>query len=219
MEKPDSGGLKTCVIIGLTGGSGSGKSSAAAILAGLGARVIDADKIAHEVSERRDVLDELKESFGDWIIGENGSFNRALASKRAFSDTDFLGRLTGITHKYIINEIYARVGDIKRELTADNTAGSAVIVIDAPLPVEKGFLDLADEVWVIRASRGVRRDRVIERDNIGADAVEARFSSQLPDAGYEKLADALIDNDGTPEDLERVLTAEFRRAEKNIRRF
>jgi len=175
--------------IGLTGSSGSGKSAVAEVLSGLGAAVVDADKIAYETAEMPETLDELARAFGGWIA-EGGRFNRPQASIKAFSDKRFLGRLTEITHKYIIKEIYNRVEAIK------SSCGGAVIVIDAPIPVDKGFLDLADAVWVVSAPRGDRLGRVMRRDGIGAAAAEARFASQLPDEEYLKLADCVIENNG-----------------------
>ena len=190
-------------MIGLTGASGSGKSAAAAILAGFGAQVIDADKIAHEVAEERETLDELTREFGDWIVDARGGFNRAQASKRAFSDSGFLSRLTEITHKYIIKTIYARLD----EITARDPA--AVVVLDAPIPVEKGFLDVANVVWVVSTTRETRLERVVCRDGIDVGAAESRFAAQLPDSGYERLADVVIDNNGDINGLERELRRQY----------
>ena len=191
------------VVIGLTGASGSGKSEAARILKGLGAAVIDADAVARAIVERREVLDELVEAFGDWVADGQGKFNRAAVSERAFSDAKFLERLTVITHKYIIKEICGFVDSLK------SGGNSFPIVIDAPIPVERGFLDLSDTVWVIKAPRRRRLERVVARDKISAGAAEARFMSQLPDADYEKLADVLIENDGDLCNLENELIRQF----------
>jgi len=201
---PDTSGnmKKQHFIIGLTGSSGSGKSAAADVLESFGAIVIDADKVAYEVAERRETLEELAGAFGGWIT-EGGKFNRAQASKKAFSDKAFLARLTEITHKYIIKEIYARVESIQ------NNNEKTVIVIDAPIPVEKGFLDLADAVWVVSSPRGERLERVMRRDGISAAAAGARFSSQLPDAEYEKLADDVIDNSRGVDELRLVLRSMY----------
>ena len=194
---------KRCLIIGLTGSSGSGKSEAAKILSGHGASVIDADAISHEVAERRETLDELSRAFGAWVIDKDGRFNRGSVSERAFSDGEFLAALTAITHKYIVNEIYERVDKLKAE-------GCGIIVIDAPIPVKKGFLDISDVVWVVKSPRSRRLQRVVERDGIGLGAAEARFASQLPDDEYDKLADAVILNDGNLQDLADELSRRLR---------
>jgi dephospho-CoA kinase len=191
------------VIIGLTGSSGSGKSEAAKVLSGLGATVIDADAISREIVNRRQTLDELVNAFGGWVVDEQGRFNRTRVSKRAFSDNAFLARLTVITHKYIAEDIYMRVDAIKSD-SCDNS-GARYIVIDAPLPVERGFLDLADVVWMIKSPRDQRVHRIVARDNISAGGAEARFASQLSDAEYEKLADVVIHNDGSLAELENEI--------------
>ena len=219
---------KNIIIIGLTGSSGSGKSEAARMLSGLGAHVIDADAVSHEITDTREVLAELREEFGDWVVGAHGGFDRALASKKAFADSGFLKRLTGITHKYIIKEVYRRVagmrdcistrpaGDIsiaagvRPEGDTDSAAGvRGVIVIDAPLPVEKGFLDLADTVWVVSAPRSQRLERIMSRDGLSREAAGARLSSQLSDEGYERLADVIINNGGGIDELRAAVTRNY----------
>lgn len=237
---------KGCYIIGLTGASGSGKSAAAKALSGLGAIVIDADEISHSVVDGRAALGELALTFGDWVVGGDGKFDRARVSVRAFSDKEFLARLTGITHKYIIKEIYRRVEEIKRGAVGDGDAavdggdtaaddgdaalidgcgvggrrrrrGRRVIVIDAPIPVSHGFLDLADEVWVIKAGRAQRLERVMLRDGVSREAAEARFASQLSEGEYEALADVSINNMGDLAELEREIGELYGELYKELR--
>jgi len=204
------------LIIGLTGSSGSGKSEAAKILAKLGAAVIDADKTARRVTDGKEALDELKSAFGGWIIDGSGAYNRAQASRRAFSDKAFLKRLTEITHRHIIKEIYR----LTEELLSQNYNEGArrVVVIDAPLPVEKGFLDLADAVWVVRSAYARRLGRVVARDGLSAGEAEARFSSQMSDDDYARLADVVIDNDGSLDELERAVARHYESFLKNAGR-
>ena len=193
-----------CTVLGLTGSSGSGKSAVAKILSSMGAAIIDADAVARAVVERREVVGELAQALGSQIVGADGGFDRAYASERAFKDKGFLDRLTEITHKFITIDIINRVGELQKQPCA-----ARVIVIDAPLPIEHGFLDLADVVWVVSASRERRLCRVTRRDKISADAASARFASQLPDSEYEKLADVLIDNNGAPGELEAEVKRQF----------
>jgi len=187
MTRPGAGANRH-LVVGLTGSSGSGKSEAAKILKGLGARLIDADEVAREVLKKREALAELVAEFGDWVVDGQGNYNRAPVSEKAFSDTGFLKRLTEITHKYIIKEIDRRM----RELQAG--IGGYIIVIDAPIPVERGFLDVSDYVWVVKSPREHKLGRIIARDGISPGAAKARLMSQLPDAEYEKLADEVIEN-------------------------
>ena len=198
MTKDAKVDTKRSLVIGLTGGSGSGKSEAAKILAGLGAAVIDADAISRAVVEDRAVLDELVGEFGKWILNKDGGFNRAIVSKRAFSDAGVLARLSKITHKYIAKEIYRRVDMLK-------TDRGGIIVIDAPIPVKNGFLDISDVVWVIKSLKRQRLKRIMDRDGIDAEAAEARLSSQLPEEEYERLADLVIINNGSVSDLENEI--------------
>ena len=200
-----------CTIIGLTGSSGSGKSEAAKFLSGFGAKVIDADEISHNVVKNRETLNELACALGGWVLDEQGAFNRARVSERAFSDPEFLSRLTEITHRYIVDEVYRRVDALKSAYAERRDAGgkALVIVIDAPIPVKKGFLDISDVVWVVKSERARRLERVKKRDGIGAAAAQARFSSQMPDGEYEKLADVVIDNDGGLAELERELRGHY----------
>ena len=187
------------IVIGLTGGTGSGKSEAAKILKTLGAAVIDADAVSREVVERRDVQAELVGEFGAWVVDEHGRFNRSQVSKKAFSDKIFLERLTKITHKYIIKAIGKLLDDLKAR------ADCKIIVIDAPIPVKHGFLDISDFVWVLDSPREQRRKRIIERDGLGPEDADARLMAQMPDGEYKKLADALIDNSGGLDALEREI--------------
>jgi len=201
------GGDKRKYIIGLTGSSGSGKSTAAKILSELGATVIDADKIAYETVEKETVLDELKNAFGDWVTDERGGYNRKKISEIAFTDKAFLARLSAITHRHIVKEIYARVDGIASS-PADKPSGG-VIVIDAPIPVERGFLDLADAVWVVSARREARTGRIVKRDGIGEAETGARFDSQMSDADYERLADVIIRNDDDMEAFKTTIKRYF----------
>ena len=198
METAAADNGKRGFVIGLTGSSGSGKSEAAKVLAGLGASVVDADAVARAVTEERAVLDELAEALGGWIIDGEGKFNRAYVSERAFSDAGVLARLTEITHKYIVKEIRRRVDELKKNR-------ARIIVVDAPIPVKNGFLDISDVVWVVQSQRRRRLERIIDRDGVSAEAAEARFSSQLPDEEYERLADLVIVNDGSREALKTAL--------------
>ena len=196
-----------CYVIGLTGSSGSGKSAAAKILSALGAEIIDTDAIARDVVKRRDTLDELIVALGGWVVDGQGRFDRARVSERAFADSAVLARLTEITHKFIIDDIRSRID----ALNAANAASAAgrVIVIDAPLPVERGFLDTSDVVWVVSATRERRLRRVMERDGISAGAAEARFASQMADEDYERLADVVIRNNGDIGGLEAEIRRQY----------
>lgn len=178
-------------IIGLTGGSGSGKSAVADALKKLGCFVIDCDKIAHENMAKGGIAyDEILCGFGSEILLPDGEIDRKKLGQIVFNDSAQLDRLNKITHKHII----ARV----REL-AENAAGT--VIIDAPLLRQTGLDALCDEVWITDAPAEVRVQRIMERDGITRQAAQSRINSQnISDyAGGDKR---IITNFDTLEQLE-----------------
>lgn len=155
-------------IIGLTGGSGSGKSSVAAALKKAGARVIDCDKIAHENMKRGGAsYNEIVSAFGADILLENGEIDRKKLADIVFSDKKQLERLNKITHSRICGRV--------RELVNE---GGALIVIDAPLLRQTGLDKLCGEVWITDAPYEARIRRVMERDGISLGEAEKRLKNQ-----------------------------------------
>jgi dephospho-CoA kinase len=194
-------------VIGLTGASGSGKTEVAGILRRLGAEVIDADEVSREAARDAGALRELRDALGAWVLDADGNFDRRAVAQRAFGDKEILDRLTAITHRYIINRIDAMVSDWKkRGIDRIGGAGEAarrpVLVIDAPLPVKRGFLDNADVVWVVASDRELKLRRIAARDGISREQAEARLAAQMDDSGYIRLADAVFENNGAPAELE-----------------
>ncbi len=191
-------------IIGVTGGIGSGKSAVSRTLRDLGTAVVDADVLAKSVTAAGGkAFDELVEYFGKEIVGENGELNRAKLASMAFGDKVKLHALNYITHKHITEKIYDTVEILK------NSGKWDIIVIDAPIPVEKGFLDLSDEVWVVSAERETRINRVMERSGLSYGEVSDRIDSQLREDEYLKLADEILHNNGSIEDLEQAVVRLF----------
>ena len=191
-------------IIGVTGGIGSGKSSVARILKDLGAAVIDADVLAKSVtSAGGKAFDELVGYFGDGIIGDDGEIDRKKLAHAVFSDAEKLKMLNAITHKHIAEKIYDTVEVLK------NTGKWDTIVIDAPIPIEKGFIDLADEIWVVVADRETRIRRAMERSGYTYDEVAARIDSQMSEDEYLELADEVIRNGDSIEELEQTVVRLF----------
>jgi len=187
-------------IIGVTGGIGSGKSTASSALRDLGAAVIDADIIARNVTAPGGkAFDELVEYFGKQIVTEEGELNRGLLAELAFADKVKQHALNCITHKYIVEKIYDTIEILRNNNKYD------IAVIDAAIPLEKGFLDLADEVWVIMADRETRIKRVMDRSGYTYEDVVRRIEAQPTDEEYKKIADEVIYNNGTPEELEQAI--------------
>ncbi len=191
-------------IIGVTGGIGSGKSTASSALRDLGAAVLDADIISRNVTAPGGrAFDELVEYFGEQIVKEDGELNRELLADLAFSDKVQQHALNCITHKYIIEKIYDTIEILKNNNKCD------IAVIDAPIPLEKGFLDLADEVWVIVADQETRIKRVMDRSGYSYEEVVKRIEAQPTEEEYKKLANEVIYNNGTPEELEQAIVRLF----------
>ena len=176
------------VVLGVTGGIGSGKSTVSRILEEFGAVVIDADKISREVvMPGEKALEELSEVFGRDILDARGQLERKKLANIVFNDNEKLQKLNGILHKYVAERINDNVKEqqIKR---------AKIIVIDAPIPIKNGFLDLCHRVWTITANRELRIRRIMERSGMSRDEAVSRINSQLDEQEYIKIADTVIYN-------------------------
>jgi dephospho-CoA kinase len=191
-------------IIGVTGGIGSGKSTVSRTLRDLGAAVVDADVLARSVTTGgSEAVNELVKYFGNDIIKESGELDREKLASIVFADKVKLHALNSITHKHVIKRIRETIELLK------NSAKWDFIVIDAPIPVEKGFLDIADEVWVVMADRETRIKRVMDRSGFTYEAVTDRINAQMSDEEYLRIADEVIYNNGTVEELEQTVVKLF----------
>ena len=185
-------------IIGLTGGMGSGKSTVSRILQKQGAVIIDADHIAASVTEKgHRALEELASCFGRDILTADGRLDRKKMADIAFKDREKLALLNSIIHKYVTSHMQSEIDQLKKQ------DGSSLVVLDVPIPVEHGFLDLVDTVWVVTADREARIERVMERSGFAREDVLNRISSQMSDNEYISLADKVIYNNGSLYELEK----------------
>ena len=183
-------------IYGLTGGSGSGKSSAAEILKENGFFVIDTDITAREILNG-DVLEELKLAFGDSVINPDGTLNRKNLAKIVFADDDKLSLLNSITHPKIAQRVIKTI----------ETCGSNKIIIDAAaLLVCKPLMDICDNIIVVCANKETRISRIMKRDCLTYEEAESRIDSQMSDEEMIKLADIVWSNDGTIENLRSTIS-------------
>ncbi len=189
------------ITIGLTGGIGSGKSTAAKILAELGAPAIDADKVGHEIYQPgTPAYRELIDAFGEGILASDRTIDRRKLGPIVFADPAALKRLNAIVHP----KMFARMG----EMVAAMRRGGETrpIVIEAAILVEANWQPLFDEVWLVTASR----DRVIERverdRGLKPEQTQARIRAQLSDEERRKYATSVIRNDGTLEELRAAVT-------------
>jgi len=183
------------MLIGLTGGIGAGKSSLARALERRGARLVDADRIAHEVIETPEVRARLKTAFGADVEGEDGQLDRRRIGRRAFASADALQLLTEIVRPALEPEIWQRA----QEAGAADPA--VAVIVDAPLIVEWGIHDRFDVLIAVSADDEARRTRVAERGLSEAEW-QRRSAAQLPPADKAAVADHVVDNSGSLAQLE-----------------
>ncbi len=190
-------------IIGLTGGTGSGKGFVSERLKARKAYVIDADAVAHEIIEKgRPAYKEIVDYFGSEILDENGNIFRRKLGNIVFSDKDKLAFLNSCTHKYINMEIMRIIEEVKPQ-----TNVYSAIIIDAPLLAEAGLVDICDDIWVVYADSEVRVKRIMERDSISEEQARNRIASQRSWEEYKELGAVIIDNSSDDENVERQLDA------------
>ncbi len=190
--------------IGLTGGIGSGKSTVAKLLAGLGALVWDADPIGHSVYEPgTPAYDELLAAFGAAITGGDGRIDRKALGRIVFADPSALKRLNAIVHPRIFEKMAAMV-------RAARAGGERrPIVIEAAILIEAGWQSLFDEIWLVTASREHVLERVERDRRMPREQVEARIRAQLSEPERRKWANVVIENNGTLEELKEATAAVF----------
>lgn len=176
-------------VIGLTGGTGSGKSVVGKSLAEAGAVIVDADKIAHEIILKGEpAYLEIVEYYGTDILDAEGNIIRKKLGEIVFNDKEKLAFLNQCTHKYITAEVKRQIAAAKEEGTA------TAIIVDAPLLLEAKLETVCDLVWVVYADPEVRAQRVMTRDGITYELAKARISNQKSWEEYKSAASAVIDN-------------------------
>jgi len=176
------------VIVGLTGGFGTGKTFTASVFRSLGAMVIDADRIAHAALKKGSgTHKKIIDLFGRGILNSKGAIDRRRLAGIVFKDKSALTRLNAVIHPYVIKRI-------KEDIRA---AKDGCIVIDAPLLIEAGLTDLVDKVVVVKASRENQILRCLKRSGLGRKECLERIGSQMPLKKKIALADYVVDNDGT----------------------
>lgn len=186
-------------VVGLTGGLGAGKTSVARVLVEGGARLVDADRLGHQVLEDPRVRAELAGAFGREVLGPDGRVRKDELGRRAFASAESLRRLNAISHPRLLTLLRAAL----QGFAAAGVRG--LVVLEAALLVEWDLGAWCDEVVVVTAPREVRAARAGASRNLSAEEVEARLSAQLPEEIRVGYADRVLVNDGSPEILaERV---------------
>lgn len=190
-------------ILGVTGGSGTGKSTVCRILENKGGKIIDADAISRTLQIKGGVAyDEIVDYFGKDILTKNGDIDRPKLAGLVFGNKAELSKLNSIVHKHVSSEI-------KRLIEAYDVLNEKFIVLDVPIPVEKGFFDSVHRIWSIIADDEIRIQRIRNRMNISeADAIR-RISCQMTNSEYAAIADVVIENNIDFETLEKIVDEEL----------
>jgi dephospho-CoA kinase len=192
------------LLVGLTGGIGSGKSTVAMMLAERGAVVVDADRIAREVVEPGGpAYQPMIDRFGAGIVRPDKTLDRAAIAAQAFAGTEALADLNAITHPAIRAVMAERIA---AQANTDN-----VVVVDIPLLAEGGPAAYGlSGVIVVDAPVEVAIQRLVEGRGLGESDARARVAAQASREDRRKLADVVIDNAGSPEDLARQVDRVWR---------
>jgi dephospho-CoA kinase len=184
--------------IGLTGGIGSGKSTVSQLLAELGAFVIDADKVGHEIYlPGKEAWKQVTAAFGQEILAADQTIDRKKLGAIVFGSTEARQRLNAIVHPLMFQ-------DIDRRIQAKRAAGfSGPIVVEAAILIEANWTPLVDEVWLVETNTQAVVERVAAQRGLAASDTEARIASQLSNAERRKHAQLVIHNDGSLADLKQ----------------
>ena len=186
--------------VGLTGGLGSGKSTASKFFNSLGAYVLDADSTAKNLIESsNEVQNELIKEFGTDIMDANSNVDKTKLARVAFQDEDHQQRLNYVVHPHIHNAIDKHFNEIldqnKHEL----------FIVDAALIYESGYDAHLDYVIVISAQLKHRMERALDRKTLSRDEILKRIEFQWPEEDKTNIADYVIHNDGTELELKNQI--------------
>lgn len=195
---------KQLIVIGIAGGIGSGKSTVTDYLKDKGYSIYDADVEARNaVKPGEPALDKLKEYFGHEIISEDGTLNRRKLGQLAFASKEKSAKLNEILHHDISSRIDKKLNDQERHIfeLSNIKMNDRIAFLSAPLFFEANLQDKCKETWVIVADQNIRIKRTINRDELTESEVTNRISRQMTDEQRIKLADQVLTNNGSKEDL------------------
>lgn len=184
------------MVIGLTGGISSGKSTVSAFLAKLGAAVINADEIGHEAFRpHTEIWRQVVTAFGEGITKTGGEIDRQKLGEIVFNDAISLEKLNEIMHPAMYRIAEQKITELLKK-------GMDIIVLEAPLLVEAGWLPLVDTVWVTIADEITVVKRLCRRNGLSEEQAMARIRSQLPAEEKVKYADVIINTGGTLDEVQ-----------------
>lgn len=202
MEKGDS--APPTPVVGLTGGIAAGKSTVSERLGGLGAHVIDADRVGHRVLMRDggEAYEGVVAAFGAEVLDEAGEIARPRLGRLVFADPARLAELNRLTHPPIAERMRRKIEDVRAQ-----PSPPPFIVLDAAVLFEAGWDALCDEVWTVSTAPERALERLVTRNRLAPKAARARIDAQLGNAEREARADRVIRNDGTLDALAAAVDA------------
>lgn len=195
------------MIIGVTGGVGSGKSSIMRVLEDKGAHLIIADDVARILQEPgNECYKMIVDAFGKEILCDGSDLDQQMPIDRkklaavVFADEQKLQLLNSLTHPQVKTEIQRRIDDIY------SNDPDALIAIEAALLIQAGYLDMLDELWVVTCEHDTRIKRLMSSRDYTEEKAESIMASQMSDEEYSKYADFILDNSGTHAQTKRKIT-------------
>jgi|SRR5579871_2027596 len=197
------------IVIGLTGNIASGKSAVAAMLAELGAEVLDADRIAHEVyAAGAPEHAAIRDRFGPGVFAQDGTVDRAALGDIVFADPSAMADLEAIVHPAVRTRIRDRLA----------RTDHAVAVIEAIKLLEGPLVREVDTVWVVTAPRAMRIARLMATRGLPEEVAVQRVEAQAPEADKVRAANVVIENGGTVDQLREQVLAAWRSIEAELAR-
>ncbi len=198
-------------VIGLTGGIASGKTTVTRVFRERNVPVIDADLLGHRTYEPgTDTYRAVVRAFGDDLVAADGTIDRRVLGGKVFGKPEELKKLTDIVWPGI-----RRLAS--EELSALETAGNELVLLEAAVLFEAGWHDLCDEVWVVVVEPDLAVKRLAERNNLDEEAARARIASQLSNAERIVKADVVIENNATLAALETRINRAWDELQRRIR--
>jgi len=188
------------LVIGLTGNFGTGKTTVSQILAELGAVIIDADKLGHELLQPdAETYGEIVAAFGKSILKPNGEIDRNKLGKLVFADAAALNRLNRILHPRIYEIAERKVEEYRK-------ADTRIVVLEAALLIEAGWMPFVDQVWVTTAPEATIVRRIKSQRGLKEEQILARLQAQMSSKEKAKRADVVIDTDCSLDELRKRVT-------------
>ena len=184
-------------IIGLTGGIACGKTTVAQMLKELGASIIDADAISHELTAPGgEALPAIREAFGRLVFFPDGTLNREVLGALVFSNEAERETLNTVTHPLILNRL-------KEDIETCRKMGAVIVVLDVPLLFEVGAQELADVTVCTTSPEEVQIERMRTRSGLGREQAIKRIESQMPLSEKEAMADVVLDTNKPIDELQQ----------------